>query len=395
MKTQLARFAAACICGGFFASTTGSSASVDSTQRAAEGARVATLGPKVPPTDIHAPRANAARQCINGASRPAFSRCQTNRGLPKRASGGATRFSRPSSARRTGVIIGTNDGAGWGTTAAQAILAGHISWNRVEIGSESNSLAASLSDGFRTLAIVGNNFPDETPISSLEPEAWGSALVSELESNPGIAIAEAGNEMYYKGGVANPAQYGRMYLAAVHDMKSAGLRTRLLFNMEGDVPTDSWSSPSGWSRDSTGGGWLRDAVDASPGLSAAIRENGVSAHPYGGLEENYDDSGGVRAVAAQESLERSVLGAVPPTYITEYGFDLGRCGWANGACSQAEQAAKLSAAYKAFLADPHVAGIWWYESHDDRTGQWGYMNNDGSMRLAFQALSAIAVGQGQ
>jgi hypothetical protein len=70
---------------------------------------------------------------------------------------------------------------------------------------------------------------------------------------------------------------------------------------------------------------LRDAVDASAGLAAAILENGVSAHPYGGLEANDDDSGGVLAVAAQESVERSVLGAVPPTYITEYGFDLGRC----------------------------------------------------------------------
>jgi hypothetical protein len=42
-----------------------------------------------------------------------------------------------------------------------------------------------------------------------------------------------------------------------------------------------------------------------------------------------------------------------------------------------------------------VDGIWWYESHDDGTGQWGYVNNDGSMRMAFQALSAIAMEQGQ
>jgi hypothetical protein len=305
-----------------------------------------------------------------------------------------TAHSESPSATHTGTIIGTNDGAGWGAAAANVILAGHITWNRVEIPWQTNSLASSLSDGFHTLAIVGN-LAEATPISSLEPQAWGSTVVSQIESNPGIAIAEAGNEMYFKGGVANPVQYGRMYLAAVNAMKAAGIHMQLLFNMEGDVPTGTWSSPTGWSQDAHGGGWLRDAVDASPGLAAAILENGVSAHPYGGLEENEADSNGVRAVAAQESVERAVLGATPATYITEFGFDLGKCGAPLGACSQAEQASKLSAAYKSFLADPHVAGIWWYQSHDDETGQWGYMNNDGSTRPAFQALSAMAVAEGQ
>jgi hypothetical protein len=297
-------------------------------------------------------------------------------------------------ATHAGIIIGTNDGAGWGPAAANVILAGHITWNRVEIPWTSNSLASSLSYGFHTLAIVGN-LEEATPLSSLEPQTWASTVVSQLESNPGIEIAEAGNEMYFKGGVANPVQYGRMYLAAVNAMKAAGIHTPLLFNMEGDVPTGSWSSPTGWSQDAHGGGWLRDAVSASPGLAAAILENGVSAHPYGGLEENEADSGGVRAVAAQEAVERAVLGAVPAVYITEYGFDLGECGMPVGACSQAEQATKLTAAYRAFLADPHVEGIWWYQSHDDSSGEWGYMNNDGSTRPAFAALSAIALENGQ
>jgi hypothetical protein len=290
------------------------------------------------------------------------------------------------------VILGTNDGAGWGPEAAHIILAGHITWNRVEIGTPSNSVAESLSDGFHVLAIVGNYMSDETPISSIEPNAWASAIVSELRSNPGVAIAEAGNEMYFKGNVANPSQYGHMYLAAVNDMRAAGMHTPLLFDMEGAIPIGTWSSHTGWTE---GDGWLRAAVNAVPGLATAILENGVSAHPYGAFEENWGDSVGVKAIAAQESVERSVLGGIPRTYITEYGVDLGSCSKAYGACSQAEQATKLTAASKAFVADPHVYGIWWYQSHDDGSGQWGYMNNDGSARPSFAALSAMAVEQGQ
>src|SRR6185437_4855023 len=91
-------------------------------------------------------------------------------------------------------IVGTNDGAGWGPAAAKTILEGHITWNRVEIGMSSNTLSQSLSDGFHVLAIVGN-VSDSTPLSQIEPSAWAASVVSELQTNPGIEIAEAGNEM--------------------------------------------------------------------------------------------------------------------------------------------------------------------------------------------------------
>jgi hypothetical protein len=106
----------------------------------------------------------------------------------------------------SGKIVGTNDGAGWGVAAAQTIIAGHITWNRVELGSGANTLARSLSDGFRVLAIVGN-VGDGTPLSQVEPAQWGAGVVSQIRANPGISIAEAGNEMYLKCGVANPVQH--------------------------------------------------------------------------------------------------------------------------------------------------------------------------------------------
>jgi hypothetical protein len=293
-----------------------------------------------------------------------------------------------------GKIVGTNDGAGWGASVAHTILAGGITWNRVELGSPYNRLGESLSDGFKVLAIVGNT-NDGTPLSQVDPSRWGEEVVAQLQANPGIAIAEAGNEIYLKGHVADPVQYGRMYLAAVDDMRAAGIHTRLLFDMVGDYPLGSWSSPSGWSQDANGGGWLADAVHGVSGLAAAIAANGISTHPYGAVGENHADAGGVNAVAAQEAIAGNLLGSIPPFYITEFGYDLGNCGGADGACSQQDQAAKASAAYAVFLADPHVAGIWWYQSHDDSTGQFGYMNNDGSTRPTFNVLSSLASLQGQ
>ena len=175
-------------------------------------------------------------------------------------------------------IIGANDGAGWGSTPAKTMLAGHITWNRVEIGASSNTLAASLSDGFHVLAIVGN-VDDSTPLSDIEPSQWGAEVVSQLKENPGISIAEAGNETFLKGGVANPVQYGRMYLAAVNDLRAAGIRTPLLFDDFGDYPLGSWESPTGWSRDAQGGGWLHDAVAGVPGLASQSSPMGSAATP--------------------------------------------------------------------------------------------------------------------
>jgi hypothetical protein len=352
-----------------------------------------------------ASRSNALAHCMRSHRDAAHPSCAPQRRAVQQAAARLARLRESSTrtgggaggdrsaARHTPVIIGTNDGAGWGAEAAHTILAGHVTWNRVEIGTPSNTVAESLSDGFHVLAIVGNYMSDETPISSIDPNTWASTIVSELKANPGITIAEAGNEMYFKGNVANPSQYGRMYLAAVNALRAAGIHTPLLFDMEGVIPTGgTWSSHTGWSEVN---GWLRGAVNAVPGLASAILENGVGAHPYGASQENWGDSIGVKAIAAQESVERSVLGAIPPTYITEYGVDLGGCGKPYGACSQTEQATKLTAAFKAFEADPHVYGIWTYQSHDDSSGQWGYMNNDGSTRPAFAALSAAAVEQGQ
>jgi hypothetical protein len=292
------------------------------------------------------------------------------------------------------VIIGTNDAAGWGPRAARTILRGHITWNRVELVDHYSTLGQSLREGFNVLAIV-NNPNDETPLSAIDPRRWGAEAVSELKSHQGVSIAEAGNEMYLKAGLAEPVQYGLMYLAAVEDMRAAGIHTPLLFNMTGDIPLGSWADRTAWSEDAHGGGWLRDAVNGVPGLAAAILANGISIHPYGAVGENAHDDWGSASVAADESVANAVLGAVPPVYVTEIGFDLARCGDTLGACSISQQASEMRAEYTELLADAHVRGIWWYQSHDDPTGRFGFMDDNNAPRPSFTTLSAIARSVGQ
>jgi hypothetical protein len=284
------------------------------------------------------------------------------------------------------VFIGTNDAAGWGPAPAEKIRKAHIAWARVNIFDGSTpELAGALKAHFLVLGIVGNTL-DSTPIAGIVPSAWAERVLNAIRNHPGITIAEGSNEVYLKGGRPEPVQYGLMYLAAVNLLHTAGVHVPLLFNMRGD-----YQRPNGeWSLDSAGGGWLRDAVNGVPGLAAAIRANGIAIHPYGALTENSHDTYGVRAAAADEGVAKRVLGTVPKFYITEFGYALGACGATAGACTLKEQASKLKAAYKAFIADPHVEGIWWYQSHDDSTGRWGFMNNDNTTRPAFGALSTIA-----
>jgi hypothetical protein len=293
------------------------------------------------------------------------------------------------------VIIGANDAAGWGSGFANLLLTGHITWNRVEIGSSNNPIAASTTYGFHNLAVVGN-VNDQTPLNTVNPTQWAETVVNEIRNTPNISIAEAGNEMYLKGGIAEPVQYGKMYLAAVNALKAAGIHTTLLFNMFGDYAQGSWAHATGWSQDANNGGWLRDAVNGVPGLAAAITANGLSSHPYGALEENTADYSGVKAIPAQETVAKTILGSTPPIYITEFGYSLSDCGGPAGACSQEEQATKMAAAYQAFIKDPHVAGIWWYQAHDDSTGEFGIINNNlTTPRPAYYTLSTIANEQGQ
>jgi hypothetical protein len=306
-------------------------------------------------------------------------------------------------------IIGLNAANGWGSTAAATVHAGHVTWDRIDLGTATaanSAVSGAVTNGFKVLGIVGNT-PDGTLLSAASTTTYASTVVSQLQNNPGISLAEGGNEMYYKGGVADPVKYGQLYLAAVNALATAGIHTKLLFNMFGDFycqTTGVVSCPSnGWSQDSGGRGWLHDAVAGVPGLAAAISANGVTTHPYGAVGANSADESGTAAVAAQESVASTVLGSVPDFYVTEMGYNLDLCGNDQGACSQADQSSELSSAMSVFLGDDHVEGVWWFQAWDYGTGNsWGIFNTPdqagnaaGSARPAFTALSGLATTYGQ
>jgi hypothetical protein len=288
-------------------------------------------------------------------------------------------------AKAPGPVIGIDDATGWGAATADSLLAAHVFWNRVEIGaSPPDTVAESLRYGFKVLAIAGN-VGDGKPLSGVEPSRWGAQVASQLKANPGASLVEAGNEMYLKGGVANPVQYGKLYMAGVEALGKAGIATPFLFDMTGD-----YQKPSGaFSEDAHGGGWLRDAVSGVPGLAAAIRANGLAVHPYGAVDRDVHDSYGTASVAAEEAVAKAVLGVTPPVYVTEFGYDLSRCGSEMGACGERQQANRLRQAYRAFMADPNVQGIWWYQARDDGTGRFGVLGPSGA-RPAFKSLARMA-----
>lgn len=304
-------------------------------------------------------------------------------------------------------IIGLGDSTGWGPGPAGTILNAGIKWERIEVCnshletcSGGPTITSSEALGFKDVGVVGN-INDNQPLNQVNIASWTSYTLADIQSNPSVTLWEVMNEPHFKGvnnstQFADPATYGSMYLSlynAVKSQQQVGHLTgvKLLFAITGDYPY----STTRWSQDANNGGWLRNAVNANPGLAAAILDKSTAyafvTHPYGGIGQNNADGSGTAAVAAQENVAQAVLGTVPDFYITEFGFSIAP-GGTNGyqVLDQNAQANNLTAAYQIFLSDPHIKGIWWYQSHDDSTGNWGLMNNDNTTRQAFAVLAAIA-----
>lgn len=282
-------------------------------------------------------------------------------------------------------LVGTNGAVGWGPDPAAVILGGHITWARTEYGAE--SAKTGVDEGFGVLEVVGNT-PDDQPLSTVDASSYGGTVVSQVRNDPSARLLEAGNEMYLKGERCDPATYGELYLNGLHALRAANIKTPYLFNMVGGILDCT---------DYTASEWLRGALTANPGLGAAIRANGVTTHPYGRAGQNRDDSFGTAAVNAQENLLLNEVGAIPPIYATEFGYN--RCGpsdWPGTVGSNEEAANAIQAAYPQFLNDANVKGIWYFQSHDYYGDNcWGFMNNDNTTRPQFGVLSGFALSQGQ
>jgi hypothetical protein len=169
-------------------------------------------------------------------------------------------------------LIGTNGGAGWGPAPAATLLQAGIAWDRIAYdypsnGPEQYSVSTSAGYGFQALLILGNT-DDNTLLSTFSPSDYGSKCVQVIQQFKNqISLYEIGNEMFLKGGKADPVSYANLVMALYDAYDAAGLSGhRLLINAYGDyqLANGQWSS-----LDSTPiAGWLGVMAKTQPRLLA-------------------------------------------------------------------------------------------------------------------------------
>ena len=299
----------------------------------------------------------------------------------------------PPTGTQPNVIIGLGDGSGWGPPDAKRFLEGGITSERLEAHGPYTTITESIALGWTDDTVVVGNTPDGARLGTINIPEWTGNALAEVkeEAAHGVTLLEVGNEMYLKGGHAEPVVYAAMYMSLANAVDEAGLggKVKLLFDSFGDydLPTGSWSQISG------GNGWLGDAVKAQPGLKERV--DGFTDHPYGRAHENNnkENDWGPGALEVQHAEAVSLGFKNTDYYLTEFGVE-----WTPGeegsinAPTEALQAAWIKEAYEEFLALPYVRGIWYYQAHDDSTGTWGLIEpqlNGGSPFIPREALGVV------
>lgn len=263
------------------------------------------------------------------------------------------------------MIIGMNGASRWGATQAATIRNAGIAWARIELGTDTVSLARTY--GFNVMGILANS-ADGTPITTLNNATQAALAVSQAQNDPGAAYFEFMNEPWLKGGQSWAVKYGQMYMSALTALRSAGINTPLLYATTGDyfqpgtslanctitsgsavITTTSGSTTanlcntqtvtgtnipggatilsvnsdtqftisanatasgtrtltigSSWSQcDDTNEGWLGQACFHVPGLAAAVLQNGTCHHPYGMPTETNNGDPGFGHISGISSL---------------------------------------------------------------------------------------------
>ena len=95
-------------------------------------------------------------------------------------------------------------------------------------------------------------------------------------------------------------------------------------------------------------------------------------------------------------MANTVLGSIPPFYVTEIGYALSLLWQPPTARAHAtNRRASCRPPTKCSSPTRTSQGIWWYQSHDDSTGDYGFMTKKNRLRPAFRVLSAIGQAVGQ
>jgi hypothetical protein len=281
-------------------------------------------------------------------------------------------------------IIGLVGGSGWGPVLAKKVIAAGFVSERLEAGSPWTTLKESYENGFRNDQVIVGNTPDETKLSEINIASWVATALGEVKEadSYGYTLLEVGNEMYSKGGQAEPVKYAKMYTALSEAVEHAGIDgVTLIFDSFGDYKTTSGEE----SNLAGGRGWLGDALKAEPVLKGLV--GAFSSHPYGvpGVKY-YGHDWGIEGLESQRAAAVSLGFAHTDYYATEYGEE---DHLPQNEADAALQAERIKWAYNEMLTQPYIKGIWYYQLHDDGTGKWGLVSAPWKPRPAMAVLAGF------
>ncbi len=291
------------------------------------------------------------------------------------------------------IIVGLNDGAGWGAPDSTKFHERGFTSERLEAGGPYTKIKESTELGWTNDTVIVGNTPDETPLSSINVTTWTSETLAQIkeEMTYGVTLFEVGNEMFLKGYCGEgcyqqkePAKYAEMFVSLSKAVEKEGITgIKLLFNSYGDYET---SNGGPWSQVCCGGGWLATAEKAQPELLKRV--SGFTMHPYGAAGENKENDWGPGALKVEHEQAVSLGFEHTNYYATEFGIKLEE-GGGDGSTSKANQAEKIGAVYSELAGFGYVKGIWYYQSHDDGSGKWGLIEHQEGGESPFEPRPSL------
>jgi hypothetical protein len=290
------------------------------------------------------------------------------------------------------VIIGVNDGSGWGAADSARFEQLGITSDRVEAG-ERPSVAETVAQGWRNDLVIVGNVDDEEPLYEVDIPTWTREALAQVQEAvaDGQTLLEVGNEMYLKGPRCGgcgrriePVKYAEMFVSLSRAVQAAHIPgVQLIFDGYGDYQ-EVEGKP--WSQVWSGGGWIADAVRAEPELRSRV--DGFAMHPYGEAGENRQNDSGTLGLRVQHEQAVALGFEHTDFYATEYGVAIeGK----PDPSSLAQQAHEIEAVYRELIAFGYVKGIWYFQTHDDPSGEWGLIEPQESGQSPFIGRPSLRV----
>lgn len=294
------------------------------------------------------------------------------------------------------LVLGVTDLAGWGTAAAERMVADGITASRIALlpapstSTEPSGYpgpAACKADGVKAMNYIVGNVNDGTTLAAANLMGTVANTIKQIEwvyaNDPEAVAINLGNEMYLKGGQAEPALYGEWVVAVAEAARAKGLtKIPLAFNTFGDykLPNGSFSQMA------AGNGWCADLVRANPEILTFGSLLCLVSHPYGPKGGDYDGNDwGLGAMrACREQMIK--LGFPNPVFICD---EFGEAVNGEHAGNEQKQAEVIEGAIEELIADGWVKFALVYTVHDDGTGQFGIVSNTSPFtpRAAYGVLS--------